>query len=75
MDVLADRAVTNIYLEVRADNAPAKHLYERLGFAVVKNLSNYYASGVDALRMKRIAREPIADDQQHDAITPSLRSP
>jgi len=38
-------------LEVRADNCPARQLYERLGFRLERLLSDYYADGAGALRM------------------------
>jgi ribosomal-protein-alanine N-acetyltransferase len=40
-----------VYLEVRISNAPAIHLYEKLGFKKVKVLRNYYVDGEDAFLM------------------------
>lgn len=43
-----------VFLEVRTDNATARALYERNGFAVVGRRKNYYRpSGADAYTMKR----------------------
>ncbi|STZ13983.1 ribosomal-protein-alanine N-acetyltransferase [Moraxella caviae] len=48
----------SVLLEVRADNAPAIALYERVGFGQIDVRKNYYrnangASGTDALIMQR----------------------
>ena len=46
----------SVRLEVRADNAPAVRLYERLGFVVVGRRPDYYSQPVDdALQMTWIA--------------------
>lgn len=42
LDVLRQRGVTSVYLEVRESNAVAQHLYERLGFARVGRRRHYY---------------------------------
>lgn len=39
------------YLEFRASNAPARALYERLGFEVLGARARYYADGQDAVLM------------------------
>lgn len=39
------------YLEFRASNAPARALYERLGFEVLGVRARYYADGEDAVLM------------------------
>jgi [ribosomal protein S18]-alanine N-acetyltransferase len=41
------------HLEVRADNAAARTLYERLGFRLVGRRRGYYADREDALRYRR----------------------
>jgi [ribosomal protein S18]-alanine N-acetyltransferase len=54
---LAGRGVRRIFLEVEENNAPARRLYERAGFAVVGRRERYYrqASGeqLNALLMRR----------------------
>jgi ribosomal-protein-alanine N-acetyltransferase len=39
---LAGRGVRSIFLEVEENNAPARRLYERTGFAVVGRRERYY---------------------------------
>lgn len=51
------RACTEVFLEVRADNEPARRLYEKYGFAAVGVRKRYYQpSGVDAIVMCRDQR-------------------
>lgn len=54
---LAGRGVRRIFLEVEENNAPARRLYERAGFAVVGRRERYYRqpSGeqLNALLMRR----------------------
>lgn len=54
---LAGRGVRRIFLEVEENNAPARRLYERAGFAVVGRRERYYrgAGGeqLNALLMRR----------------------
>jgi [ribosomal protein S18]-alanine N-acetyltransferase len=54
---LAGRGVRRIFLEVEENNAPARRLYERAGFAVVGRRERYYqqATGeqLNALLMRR----------------------
>jgi ribosomal-protein-alanine N-acetyltransferase len=48
------RGAAAILLEVRADNGPARALYDRLGFEVISTRRRYYQPGdVDALVMRR----------------------
>jgi ribosomal-protein-alanine N-acetyltransferase len=53
LDALEATALTHgaerLFLEVRADNAPAIGLYERQGFEKIGRRPRYYADGVDAL--------------------------
>jgi [ribosomal protein S18]-alanine N-acetyltransferase len=54
---LAGRGVKTVFLEVEENNRPARRLYERTGFAVVRRRERYYrqASGeqLNALLMRR----------------------
>ena len=48
------RGAAEVVLEVRVDNAPARRLYERNRFAVLRIRRGYYDLGrVDALEMRR----------------------
>jgi [ribosomal protein S18]-alanine N-acetyltransferase len=54
IDEARRRGVAHLDLEVRADNEPAKRLYERHGFVQIAVRRNYYQpSGTDALVMRR----------------------
>jgi len=48
-----DRRVSAVSLHVRAGNAPAVALYEKLGFRVVERQPRYYPDGEDSLLMSR----------------------
>lgn len=54
---LAGRGVRRIFLEVEENNAPARRLYERIGFTVVGRRERYYQQGsgeqLNALLMRR----------------------
>ena len=55
----ARRGAERATLEVRPSNAPARRLYERLGFEVAATRPNYYASPPeDALILWRAAPRP-----------------
>jgi ribosomal-protein-alanine N-acetyltransferase len=59
LDDLVRRAgrsgATALLLEVRADNEPAKRLYERSGFEVISVRRRYYQpGGVDALVLRKL---------------------
>lgn len=43
------------WLHVRASNAPAIRLYERLGMRVINRIMHFYGNGEDALVMSRVA--------------------
>ncbi|WP_067486862.1 ribosomal protein S18-alanine N-acetyltransferase [Actinomadura hibisca] len=62
LDEAARRGSDAVFLEVRADNAPAQRLYERFGFERVGLRKRYYQpSGVDAIVMRLVlrARPPV----------------
>lgn len=42
-----------VFLEVRAENEPARRLYGRAGFEVIGRRRDYYGRGADALVMRR----------------------
>ena len=47
------RAVTSVFLEVRADNSVAIRLYERADFQDIARRKNYYRDGMDARVMRK----------------------
>lgn len=50
----SEKGVDTTYLEVRVSNAPARHLYKKLGFAQTGLRKNYYTDPVeDAITMVR----------------------
>ncbi len=49
-----ERGAHAIFLEVAADNAPARALYEASDFAKVGRRAGYYPGGGDALVLKRL---------------------
>jgi ribosomal-protein-alanine N-acetyltransferase len=54
LDETRNRGVDHLDLEVRADNAAARRLYERHGFAEIAVRRNYYQpSGADAIVMRK----------------------
>jgi ribosomal-protein-alanine N-acetyltransferase len=52
LQALEMRGVRRALLEVRADNEPARALYESLGFASIARRARYYSDGGDALIME-----------------------
>lgn len=44
----------NCYLEVKADDLFTQNLYRRMGFADLKTLPNYYQSGENAIKMRKV---------------------
>ncbi|WP_455368950.1 ribosomal protein S18-alanine N-acetyltransferase [[Eubacterium] cellulosolvens] len=46
---LKSKRINEIILEVEKNNIPAKKLYERIGFKLIKEIKNYYLNGEDAL--------------------------
>ncbi len=54
----------SLMLEVRADNAPARALYEHSGYAVLSTRRRYYQPGdVDALVMRKLLSDRGGDDE------------
>jgi ribosomal-protein-alanine N-acetyltransferase len=54
IDETRQRGVDHLDLEVRADNDPARRLYEQHGFAEIALRRNYYQpSGTDAVVMRK----------------------
>lgn len=54
----AARGCRQIRLEVRVDNAPARTLYERLGYTLESPLPAYYDDGCDGLRLVKTLDAP-----------------
>lgn len=54
LTAVARRTRGDLSLEVRLDNAPARTLYERLGFISGELLPNYYADGATGVRYRRV---------------------
>jgi ribosomal protein S18 acetylase RimI-like enzyme len=52
-----ERGAERLLLEVAATNAPARHLYSRLGFTTIDRRRDYYGAGTDALIMSRNCEE------------------
>ena len=63
IEQLRCRDVRRIYLEVEASNTSAIHLYERLGFASIGTLPDYYGAGRPGVHMMAeigALRRPVA---------------
>lgn len=53
LDKCRENGIKNVFLEVRCDNEPAKHLYGKHGFCEVGRRRNYYTEPIcDALIYK-----------------------
>lgn len=52
----ATRGCHRLSLEVRTDNAPALRLYQKAGFQLIRQITDYYADHAPALRLEK----PIA---------------
>jgi ribosomal-protein-alanine N-acetyltransferase len=56
------RGAREVFLEVRADNPGARHLYEGLGFEQISVRKKYYQpDGVDAVVMRLVLGEPTVE--------------
>ncbi len=53
LDEAGRRGASAVFLEVRADNAPAQAMYERFGFHQLGLRRGYYDDGTDAITMVR----------------------
>ena len=58
------------YLEVRADNRAATHLYECLGFEVSGRRQRYYQDGCDALLFSWAPRSSSSKDARTTSAMP-----
>lgn len=47
-----EQGVTEVFLEVRVSNSPARRLYERLGFTEISLRKGYYHDGEDGIVMQ-----------------------
>jgi ribosomal-protein-alanine N-acetyltransferase len=52
IDEATARGCTEVLLEVRTDNEPALHLYDKAGFERISVRRGYYPGGVDGLVMR-----------------------
>ncbi len=59
-DLGVQRGMRDIFLEVRASNAPAQKLYRKFGFSTLATRHHYYPDGEGAFIMYR--QLPAADD-------------
>ena len=51
---LLQKNVNELFLEVRVSNAPAKALYERMGFNAISIRKKYYENAEDAIVMLKV---------------------
>lgn len=51
IEILRQKGITNIFLEVRVSNLPAQKLYESFRFKIVNRRKRYYINGEDAFIM------------------------
>lgn len=57
------RQVVNFYLEVRAHNEAAKHLYEKFGFGMIGVRRNFYEKPVEDAIVMRLQKNESIDCQ------------
>lgn len=53
-NISKERHCSTILLEVRTDNLPAIHFYQKNGYEIFDSYTKFYEDGTDALRMKKI---------------------
>ncbi|HSI32751.1 MAG TPA: GNAT family N-acetyltransferase, partial [Tepidisphaeraceae bacterium] len=58
--LLADHGARRVYLEVEGTNRGALKLYERLGFATIGKLPDYYGEGHDGVHMMFTQAVPVS---------------
>lgn len=61
----AIRKCDTVSLEVRADNAPAIHLYEKHGYCLAEKLAAYYEDGGAGLRMTKAIAPAAVNGVRH----------
>src|SRR5579871_1696210 len=71
--VARQHGARRLRLEVRADNAGAIRLYERLGYRPFDRITGYYADHGDALRYQRSLDDPEENSSSSDAEDRSSR--
>jgi ribosomal protein S18 acetylase RimI-like enzyme len=75
----AERSATQrgcdvLSLEVRADNAAALRLYQKMGYTVIARVENYYDDQSPALRLEKEVGRSCASMRPRHSQNPSLRS-
>lgn len=53
MNMLNEKKVQNLFLEVRVSNIPAQSMYKNLGFIILTKREKYYINGEDAFIMNK----------------------
>jgi ribosomal protein S18 acetylase RimI-like enzyme len=59
-ELLASLDAEDVFLEVRESNAPARKLYEKLGFVVVGQRPEYYDDPIESALVMRLSRQAQA---------------
>ena len=52
--LLLQKGVTDVFLEVRISNTPARELYKRMGFSEISIRKKYYEDSEDAIVMLKV---------------------